>query len=60
MPDGNWKRGECYARPVGSHPKVVTVGETRFAEVQGQRVEKREVKEVRYEDWDGRCRVCHP
>lgn len=60
MPDSNWKYGDCYAVPVGSHPETVTVGETRVIKIEGKVQEKREEEVVKYEDWSGRCRVCFP
>lgn len=59
-----WKHGDCFALPVGSHPESVTVGETRVVErvIDGKKrtVEERKVVEVKYENWDGRCRACFP
>lgn len=51
-----WKLDDCWAVPAGDHPETVTVGETRV----GADGEKRSEKIVRYEDWEGRCKVCYP
>ena len=56
----NWQYGMCNAMPPGDHPATVTIGETRIIKRDGRTVEEREVKEVPYPEWDGRCKFCYP